>query len=256
MTGAASGIGRGIAHRLAADAVRRGDECRLALFDLDEDGARSLCAEIESEHVAPVPVTVDLASPSSVGNAFSQAMDHLDGLDALVSNAGVITPRPLELLDQQAWDRDFAVNVRATWLLAQAGYEALGVSRGSIVATASISASAPTEGIGAYGASKAALLMLVKQLAREWGPDGIRCNVVSPGSILTAMTGKGLADPEAQRRRENQIPLRRIGQPADIAAVVSFLLGPDAAYVTGADIPVDGGWAVALMPTVSTVGLV
>jgi glucose 1-dehydrogenase len=125
----------------------------------------------------------------------------------------------------------------------------LKASRGAIVATASISATQPTPPHGAYSASKAALVMLIKQMAYEFGPDGIRCNCVSPGMIHTGMTNSVYSDPTLRAERASQIPLRRVGDPEDVAAVVAFLAGPAAGYVTGVDLIVDGGVSTALMPT-------
>jgi glucose 1-dehydrogenase len=91
--------------------------------------------------------------------------------------------------------------------------------------------------------------MLIRQMAYEWGPDGIRCNCVSPGMVHTGMTDSVYSDPEKRADRARHIPLRRVGRPEDIAAVVAFLASPGGAYVTGVDLPVDGGVSTTLMPT-------
>lgn len=116
-----------------------------------------------------------------------------------------------------------------------------------MVITASISGEHATPPGGAYSPSKAAALMLAKQLAVEWGPDGIRVNTVSPGMIVTPMTQVVYDDPAARAQREARVPLRRVGEPEDIANAVAMLLGPDAAYITGADLVVDGGLVNTLM---------
>lgn len=135
-----------------------------------------------------------------------------------------------------------SVNARATWLLAQAAYPLLKESRGCLVATASVAAENPAPGHGSYSASKAALVLLVKQLAFEWGPDGIRCNCVSPGTVYTPMTAPAYDDPDspARRGREQVIPLRRVADPSEIASVIDFLASPDASYVTSVNLYVDG----------------
>jgi NAD(P)-dependent dehydrogenase (short-subunit alcohol dehydrogenase family) len=104
--------------------------------------------------------------------------------------------------------------------------------------------------MGAYGPSKAALVMLVRQLAYEWGPDGIRCNCVSPGTTHTSMTEGTYADPARKSERASHIPLRRIGDPEDLAAAIAFLASSDARYVTGIDLLVDGGLGTSLLPAV------
>lgn len=251
VTGAASGIGRAVAKRLAADAAEAGRRPRIALLDVDAAGVEGLAEELGA---GALPLQVDLADDTSLVRAVSAALDHLGGaIDGLVSNAGVISPSPLKDLRADVWDRDFAVNTRACLRLAQECYAALRAVQGSIVVTASVSGTYPTADVGAYCANKAAVRMLAMQIAREWGPDGIRCNVVSPGSTFTAMTRAGLERPGVMEQRAAQVPLGRVGAPEDVAAVVSFLLGPDAAYVSGVDIAVDGGWTAALMPKVSAV---
>jgi NAD(P)-dependent dehydrogenase (short-subunit alcohol dehydrogenase family) len=165
-----------------------------------------------------------------------------------VSNAGIIGRSSLLDLSLADYERSFAINTRATWLLAKAAHPLLAASKGSIVATASISAHEPTPPLGAYSASKAALIMLVRQMAVEWGPDGIRCNTVSPGSTHTAMTDARYSDPVQRAAAAQRNPLRTVGLPENQAAAIAFLLSPDAAYITGIDLLVDGGLSTMLMP--------
>ena len=175
------------------------------------------------------------------GRVVAEALEHLDGLDGVVSNAGI--NRPGRLLDYAVddWDQLFAVNTRATWLLAKAAHAPLQAAGGSIVATASMSGSSPHANLGAYAPSKAAVIMLVKVLAQEFGPDGIRVNSVSPGMVKTGMTVKVYENNQVAQGRADLVPLGRVAEPADMAAAISFLLGPDARYVNGHDLVVDGG---------------
>jgi NAD(P)-dependent dehydrogenase (short-subunit alcohol dehydrogenase family) len=145
------------------------------------------------------------------------------------------------------FERIFAVNTRAGVLLAQAAYPALKRARGAIVATASIAATHPCTPLGAYAPSKAALLMFMRQMALEWGRDGIRCNCVSPGPTLTGMTAGAYADDAMRRSRAAEIPLRRIGTAEDIANAIHFLAGPGASFISGVDLTVDGGLNTTLM---------
>src|SRR2546422_3401861 len=126
-------------------------------------------------------------------------------------------------------------------LLARAAHPALKASRGAIVAVASMSGSNPHANLGAYGPSKAALIMLVRVLAQELGRDGIRVNALSPGMVRTGMTAKVYADPRIAAERDALVPLGRVATPEDMADVIAFLLGPDARYVNGHDLIVDGG---------------
>ena len=257
ITGAASGIGRAVVYRLISDAAARSEQATLAIVDYAEEPLKALEAELNGMvGVSVVAVAADLSQPDAITDAVERSLDFTVGLDTLVSNAGVISPSPLRDLKLASWDRDFAVNTRATWLLAQAAFDALSDGGGSIVTTSSLSAFEATADMGAYSPSKAAVVMLCKQLAREWGQFGIRCNSVSPGAVVTGMTSAVYADKEATAKRSAQIPLGRVAQPEDIAAAISFLAGPDAAYVTGVNIPVDGGWGIALMPKASASGTV
>jgi len=133
------------------------------------------------------------------------------------------------------------VNTRATWLLARAAHQALTTSRGAIVVVASMSGSHPHANLGAYGPSKAAVIMLMRVLAQELGLDGIRVNALSPGMTRTGMTARIYADQRAAAARDALVPLGRVASPDDMADVIAFLLGPDARYVNGHDLVVDGG---------------
>jgi NAD(P)-dependent dehydrogenase (short-subunit alcohol dehydrogenase family) len=141
------------------------------------------------------------------------------------------------------WDRVFAVNTRATWLLAKAAHAALRASGGALVAVGSMSGSNPHANLGAYGPSKSAVIMLVQVLAQELGRDGIRVNALSPGMVRTGMTARVYADERIAAERDALVPLGRVATPEDMADVIAFLLGPDARYVNGHDLIVDGGVA-------------
>lgn len=249
VTGAASGIGRACARELAQAAVLRGESAQLLLVDRIEFGLEAAAADLRSASVEVTAYAADLSLEESAAQVALQASTALGGLDILVSNAGVIGKVALAELKLQDWELSFAVNTRATWLLAKACYAMLCERGGAIVATASISATQPTPPHGAYSASKAALVMLVRQMAYEWGPQAIRCNCVSPGMIHTGMTDAVYSDPVKRAERARHIPLQRVGTAEDVARVVAFLTGPDAAYVTGVDLAVDGGVQTALMPT-------
>src|SRR5207248_7733759 len=133
-------------------------------------------------------------SPDDPGRVVAEAVSRFGGLDGVVSNAGINRPGPLLDYPVEDWDRLFAVNTRATWLLAKAAHPALKASRGAIVATASMSGSNAHANLGPYGPSKAAVIMLAQVLAQEFGPDGIRVNTISPGMVRTGMREKAYAD--------------------------------------------------------------
>jgi NAD(P)-dependent dehydrogenase (short-subunit alcohol dehydrogenase family) len=245
ITGAASGIGRAVARKLRADGASGRAPAQLLLVDRAPDALGTVAGELGA-----VPLVVDLAQPDAGEVVADAVRAHLGGLDALISNAGVAVPGALAALSLEDWERTFAVNVRATWLLARAAYPLLRADGGALVATASIAAREPAPPIGAYAASKAALVMLVRQLAHEWGPDGIRCNCVSPGTTHTGMTDATYSDPARRAERAAHLPLRRVAEPEEIAAVIAFLAGAGASYITGIDVLVDGGLGTSLLAAV------
>ncbi len=244
VTGAASGIGRATCLRLARDAKAQGRAARIAAVDIGgSPGLDSLVAELGTLGAEALPLHADMSTPEGPARAVGETVSRFGGLDGLVSNAGVNRPGALMAYALEDWDRMFAVNTRATWLLAKAAYEALKASRGAIVAIASMSGSNPHANLGAYGPSKAAVIMLVRVLAQELGRDGIRVNSVSPGMVRTGMTAKVYADQGVAAERDALVPLGRVATPEDMADVVAFLLGQDSRYINGHDLVVDGGVA-------------
>jgi NAD(P)-dependent dehydrogenase (short-subunit alcohol dehydrogenase family) len=241
VTGAASGIGEALARLLAAEGPD-GAPARMLLVDRDAARLEELAGALGASSLA-----ADVGDPGCGEAIVAAALGALGGIDAVVSNAGIIQQSPLAELETEDWDRIFAINTRATWLLARAAYPHLRAAGGAIVATGSISASHPTPPLGAYAASKAALVMLVRQLANEWGRDGIRCNCVSPGPTMTGITKAGYSNQDLRRQREASLPLGRIGGPDDIADAIAFLLSPKARNITGIDLLVDGGLGTTLM---------
>ncbi len=241
VTGAARGIGRAIVLRLAQDAQDQGARAQLTLLDQHAAELDALAAELQALGAQVQVLAGDLSGLDFAAQAVAAAVQHWGGLDGLVSNAGAAFPGALSDYPVADWDRTFALNARAPLLLAQAALAPLRASGGSIVVITSVSASHATPPLGAYSASKAAALMLVRQLATEWGPLGVRTNALSPGLIATPGTALAYADPAAKAHREQRVPLRRIGEPGDIAGAVSFLLSDAAAYINGAELVVDGG---------------
>lgn len=244
ITGAASGIGRSCAELLAFGKEIEGTH-KMLLADRDAKGLEAVTAAIGPSAAS---VVVDLSEPDSGDRMVAAAVAHMGGIDAVVSNAGIITGGSLTALEIADFDRVFAINTRATWLLAKAAHPYLKASRGAFVATASISATQPTPALGFYSASKSALLMLVRQMSVEWGPDGIRCNTVSPGPTYTPMTAAGYADRARRDQREANIALRKLGQAEDVANAILFLASPAAGHISGIDVLVDGGMSNMLMP--------
>jgi len=255
VTGAGSGIGRATCLRLARDAAERGTTAKVAAVDLPGvAGLDAVVGELGKLGAEAVALRGDMSTADAPGRAVAEAVKRFGGLDGLVSNAGINRPGTLLEYSVEDWDRMFAVNTRATWLLAKAAHPALKAAGGAIVAIGSMSGSNAHANLGAYGPSKAAVIMLVRVLAQEFGRDGIRVNSVSPGMVRTGMTERVYQNPELVSAREALVPLGRVATPEDIADVVAFLLGPDARYVNGHDLVVDAGISGNLLGRLPGIG--
>jgi len=252
VTGATGGIGRAIALAWAERARAQGRPLRLVAaasrtgpaLDALVDELRGLGAEAQG-------LAADLTDPDACRTLVQEAQALAGDLTTLVSNAGASGPGRLADLPVDAWERTFALNCRATFLLAQAARPQLARTRGSIVAIASMSGLHPHPGYGAYSPAKAALVMLCRQLAQEWAVDGIRVNAVCPGMIRTPLTEAVYQDEATRMRRESLVPLGRIGTADDVARATLYLAGEPGCYVTGQALVVDGGLAdhmLAMIP--------
>jgi len=245
VTGGASGIGLAAARLLAAEPWD--GRAQLLITGRNAEVLETAAVQLRDDGADVVTEVADLTDVEAPARIVRKAHDTFGGLDGLVSNAGMIKVGPLASLAVADYDQVLALNTRATLLLAQAARPLLKASRGSIVATSSLASIMPTPPLGMYSASKAALVMLIQQMAVEWGGDGIRCNCVSPGSTLTPMTAKVYADPAERAKRERAIALHRIAQPEETAQAIAFLLGPRASFISGVNLMVDGGASLMFM---------
>lgn len=239
VTGGASGIGLAAVRALR----QRGDAVLIA--DIDAEGAARAAEErLPGEAAA---LRCDLATPEGPAAAVTATVERFGGLDAVFGNAGLLEAAPIEEWTAQRWDRTMAVNLRAPFLLAQAAAAHLeGSEVGSLVFTSSTGAFRGHAGMPAYGASKAGLVNLVRCLADELGPRGIRVNCICPGWVDTPFNAAfwhHQDDPDAALRGlVAGIPLRRQAAPEDVTGLVLFLTSPDSAYITGESVVIDGGY--------------
>ena len=235
VTGAGGGIGEGIATVLA----ERG--WQVAVNDIDAAAATRV-----ANRLGGISVPGDIgAAPSDV---VQRAAELLGGLDALVNNAGIHRRAPLATVRPDQIDDVYAVNLRAVVLASQAALAHFAERRaGAIVNLSSIAAVTPQMDVGLYTATKAGVSAFTQQASVEWGPLGVRVNAVAPGMTRTAMAEAVYADPVLHEKRRAMVPVGRIGTPRDIANAVAFLLSPDASYISGQTLVVDGGFTQTLI---------
>ncbi len=236
--GGPAGIGRVTARILAENGWH------VALVDIDADGLAAVESELrEAGHLDLLAVQTDVASESSVTEAFAQIDAELPPVVGLVNLAGIACPVPLHECGLAEFERVMAVNVTGSYLMLKAAAARMipqGVGR--IVNTSSITAfdGGGTFSKGVYATAKAAVIGMCHGGARELGPYGITVNVLAPGPIDTEIMGGRLTD-DRKVSMSTGIPLGRVGQPEEIAALVSFLLSEGAAYINGATLQIDGG---------------
>ena len=235
ITGAARGIGRAIALRLAADGAK------LAVVDML---AEPLAETVELCTAAGSPMakayTLDVTDESAVEKTVDAVAEAFGGIDILVNNAGITRDDLLMRMETSAWDAVIAVNLKGTFLMTRvAARHMIRQRRGRIVNIASVSGLVGNAGQANYSASKAGVLGLTKTTARELAARNITANAVAPGFIETDMTAV-LGDAVKEKAKAN-IPLRRMGQPEDVAEAVAFFASDESGYVTGQVIAVDGG---------------
>jgi glucose 1-dehydrogenase len=241
VTGGSRGIGRSICLRLARDALARGSTPKIVVTATGQSpDLAQVVAELKALGAQATAITADLNDPVAPARLVAEAVAFCGGLDILVHNAGGVVAGTLIKTSLQDWDTVFNVNCRALFLLAQAAQPALRQSRGTICAIGSNAAERVQPFLNAYPPAKAAVAMLVQQMAYEWGRYGIRVNAVSPGLTLSRSTETALASDDARERTGRLIPLGRVGTPEDVAAAVAFVCGPDAGYITGENINIDG----------------
>jgi len=252
VTGASTGIGLAIAERLA------GEGAALCLIAAPSD-AEELDAVTERLGGRAFGIAADIGAERTAQSAISETLERFGRIDLLASNAGIAPFGPALRVPITDFDATYHVNVRGMFLIAQAAAREMSrEAGGAIVCTGSSDGLFGHEGQVAYNASKAAVTQMVRSLSLDLAPHGVRINGVAPGWVRTRATAGAIEDPMEWSRHRSRIPMDRPATPAEIAAVVAFLLSADASYMTGAIVPCDGGltagfrtsdWDVNLNPT-------
>lgn len=236
VTGAGSGLGAGIA------AAAAGEGWVVGTLDRDGESAERVAHEIGAGAVPLVADTTDEAEVHAALDTFASVTGG-SAPDGVVCNAGIVRFGPLATLSVADWRSVVDVNLTGTFVTARAVAARMteAGTGGAIVTVTSMNGVAAGPNAGAYGATKAGVALLTQQMALEWGPHQIRCNAVAPGLIDAGMSEPIYADAAIRELRSGRVPLGRLGTAADVAGVVLFLLSDAAAYVTGAQLLVDGG---------------
>jgi 3-oxoacyl-[acyl-carrier protein] reductase len=241
VTGAGRGIGAATAKRLARDGAS------VAVIDLREADTAETVSAIQAAGGKALGIGCDVAVTEQVEAAVQRAVAELGGLDVLVNNAGVIRDNLLFKMTDDDWDTVMAVHLRGSFLCARAAQKQMVAQRSGRIINLSSTSALGNRGQANYAAAKAGIQGFTRTLAIELGPYGINVNSIAPGFIITPMIEEtarrmGVSLEDFTKGAAEMLPVRRVGTPEDIAGVVAFLAGPDASYITGQNLYVDGGY--------------
>lgn len=238
VTGAGGGVGTAISKRLASEG------CKVVLIGRDRTKLQKTASEIDGKKET-LTVAADITKEAEVLSAIEQTISSFDRIDILVNNAGIINdPVPFHEMTDDQWNDLIDTNLIGTFRITKAVIPVMmNNSGGNIINISSVLGvrAIPKVPLSVYGVTKAGLIMLTKSIAVEYGQYNIRCNCVCPSTIKSSIIEPYLQDENAKKMLESTFPLRRIGEPADIAGAVAYLCSEDAKWVTGTVMMVDGG---------------
>lgn len=241
VTGATRGIGRAAVEALGLAGAR------VIVSSNEPQACESVARELATRGIEAIGAPCDVTVKSELSGLVELARARCNGVDILVCNAGA-APHfgPIASADDATYEATMAVNLRhPLWLTGLVAPDMAARGGGSIILTSSISGIRGNKSIGLYALSKAALAQLARNLAVEWGPANIRANSIAPGLIRTTFAGGILDNETALKRRLELTPLRRVGEPWEIAAAIVFLASPGSGFVTGQNLVIDGGAVIS-----------
>jgi 3-oxoacyl-[acyl-carrier protein] reductase len=245
ITGAGGGVGRAISARLAAEG------CKLVLIGRNRDKLAKVASEIDSSGAATdkgnnvLTVVADITKEAEILLALEQTISTFDRIDILVNNAGMINdPAPFHETSEDQWNELIDTNLIGTFRMTKAALPLMmNNNSGSIVNISSVLGvrSIPKVPLSVYGVTKAGIIMFTKSIAVEYGQYGVRCNCLCPSTIKSSIIEPYLQDENAKKMLESTFPLRKIGDPEDIAGATAYLCSDDARWITGSVMMIDGG---------------
>jgi 3-oxoacyl-[acyl-carrier protein] reductase len=235
VTGGGQGIGKATALEFAKEGAK------LVLCDVMEDAVNAVCQEIRDMGGEAIAVTTDVTKSADVDNVVKQALDKFGRIDCLINNAGITADSTLLKMTEDQWDKVIAVNLKGVYLFGQAVAKVMAEQEGGgcIISASSVVGLYGNFGQTNYAATKWGVIGMTKTWAKELGKKGVRANAVAPGFIATDMVKK--MPEKVLDKLTAMSPLKRIGQPIDVANVYKFLASDEASFITGAVISVDGG---------------
>lgn len=237
VTGASKGIGAGIAKKLAAEGA-----AVVVNYGAAQEDAERVVAEIVNNGGRAVAIQADVSKTADVDRLFAETIKLYGSLDVLVNNAGIYLWAPIEELSEEAFHRQFNINVLGLLLASKAAVRSFGEKGGSIINIGSVVSSATPAGSTIYTATKSAVDSITRVLSKELGPRNIRVNSINPGMVVTeGSRAAGFVGSELADAIINETPLGRIGEPEDIAPVAAFLASDESKWLTGEVILAGGG---------------
>ncbi|HEY4517884.1 MAG TPA: SDR family NAD(P)-dependent oxidoreductase [Candidatus Paceibacterota bacterium] len=240
VTGARRGMGK--THALAL--ARQG--AKVVITDIDEKECRLVVEEIQKDAGEALCFKLDVSNAGEVNQVFDEVVTRFGRVDILVNNAGIYFSKPALELTEEEWEQMIRINLKGQFLCAQrAAKEMAKNGWGRVINISSVASGQVGVGIAGgahYTASKGGIIGMSETLAVEWAPLGINVNVIAPGVIDTPMVGAAEMSKEEMEAMLARVPLKRMGRPEEVSAMVVFLASEEASYVTGATFYVDGGW--------------
>lgn len=240
VTGGRRGMGRSHALALAAQGAK------VVVTDVDEGECATVVEEIKTKGGEAVCFKMDVTNKDEINSVFDEVIKQFGRLDVLVNNAGIYFSKSALELTEEDWDKMININLKGQFLCAQRAAKEMAKNKwGRIINIASIASGGVGVGIAGgahYTASKGGIIGMTETLAIEWAELGINVNVIGPGAIDTPMVSAAQIPEDAMKAMLAQVPLKRIGRPEEVSAMVVFLASEEASYVTGTTFYVDGGW--------------